>query len=1381
MTSPNQNTVNSFKRIISERRTKSLFFIGLLILFWALVIHIAAVYIRDNSEKEWDTISRESNSRNREYCISIFDLYQSTLQRLSNELIESPNIKRNLGRDDSKKLFEEFLNLNIDKTIQIEAYNSKLELLAFSGRRLDSDIYTLQRALKGNRFSVIKEIGFFTYLIIYSPVHSTNDSSDISGVILCAKLLDVKNQIGDKFLRSEGMIGDIRNKIGSEPLLEPADVISGRMSFDSVAYSDKIRIDLTGIDKSEIGKLFIDKYSKLVHIQSIESLEKKIISALVFGLTVIFFLLCITFSRSIRGRLPKFAIFIGVLIVIRYLWLKYLFPSAILELEVFLPGDYASTFGFGIARSLGDLFITSSFILLIAMYGFYITVKSSSYTALISKLESKAAAIFKIIVSILLFFWVINLFGIVIQSIVYDSNLQFFDKVNVIPASSLFTLNLALLIFSFSMFLFLVSLVIIGNRKLVANVFRESKYRKYSFILYLAALLLVNFFLSGSFKDFNLEGNYRFLIIILSFTLGIYLSFKLYFSKTYNVFSLRNFSVIVIFCMVTVPGILLEKITSQETHFVELIGSRISEKEDDRVRYLLITELSRLTDNKNLESDLIDKSKQQELAFSVWSDSKFSEESFNTAVIITDTNRRKKSDFIFGPADMNSDSVLAFAEKNFFKKKTVDLVKDSLFLSDTLATEEEEIEEFEFESEEPENVYETDKITVLKNDIEKYYLAIVPIEILNLRGTSFETKLGYLMTAVEYDSKNYLLQSATQLFRNYSGDKLFDKLISTPVITEYVGGDIAGSTNRDLSKENTISLNAFKESIKNKPEKSGWRYEIINNEKYRTYYIQAAPEELTLDERIFAISLKRNDIKLIVFFYLKFILFTLVIYIAVLVLVSLVMLTKIRSLRFNFREKLFASFFIVSVIPIILLAIYTRSFIKNKYDGNFQSQIISDLNLVSQSLKSAQTGIGRLDSLGVESGTIMTKSIQQPDKNFNLFSRYRLVATTDEELYKSDLLDTRVDADAYYNIYVLKKDFYSKTKELGPYSFIVGYRPLFDSRNSLIGLISSQTVYKQNLMNEELTEILTFIFGTYLIVIIILLIFVTFMTDRISKPILSLQLATEKVAKGESNIAIDIKSKDELGKLVESFNKMTTELENSKQQLKKVEREAAWRDIARRVAHEIKNPLTPMKLSIQHLFDIYSSHGKDEFGNSLKKTRDIIIKEIDKLNHIATEFSDFAKLPGKDYKETDLNEVIEEVISLYSQAKDITFIKSLDPQIEKIWADKQELNRVFQNLIKNSIQAIDEKGLIEIKTYRNNGKIVAEIIDNGCGIEPEIMEHLFEPNFSTKSTGMGLGLAITKKSLDDMKAEIKFQSTSDKGTKALIRFIPINGKRADQL
>ena len=141
--------------------------------------------------------------------------------------------------------------------------------------------------------------------------------------------------------------------------------------------------------------------------------------------------------------------------------------------------------------------------------------------------------------------------------------------------------------------------------------------------------------------------------------------------------------------------------------------------------------------------------------------------------------------------------------------------------------------------------------------------------------------------------------------------------------------------------------------------------------------------------------------------------------------------------------------------------------------------------------------------------------------------------------------------------------------------------------------------------------------------------------------------------------------------------------------------------------------------------------------------------------------------------------MIEEVVSLYRLAPDVEFKVSLDRNTGSIFADRQELNRVFQNLIKNSIQAIESDGIIEIITYRSGEFIVAEITDNGSGIDTSIMKDLFEPNFSTKSTGMGLGLAITKKTLDEMKAVISFESSLNKGTKVTIRFIPYINKNGN--
>ncbi|MEO8663848.1 MAG: ATP-binding protein [Ignavibacteria bacterium] len=1378
----NNIPVNTGSGKFLDRRFKTLVLIAFLIFMWIIVIHFFSDYLKSNIDKNWNEISNEKNIQHASIVTTLFNENQTDLNNLSETLTSNPDIVKQVQRSDSKKLFEEILKININGNYQLEIYNTRLELLAFKGRKLDSDIYSLQRCLNGQKYTVLKEIGFYTYLINYTPVRDSKDNNQITGVMLTAKLIDIKYQINNKFFSNTGMLNELNELLHVTPEIIPANTFSGKIDIDSAKLEENSVIHLKSPEGNIIGVLLLPKYSEISHVQSIETNSKRISSLLIFGLTIILFLIFYKIILRFDSLTLRFLLFILVLAGIRFIWLGFYFPSKTFASEFFSPGFYASTFGFGIAKSIGEFLITSVFILIISLYGMFLIANRKR------KIKRKIDQPNRLLLHlsnfglIIIFFALIYLFGAVIQSIVFDSNLKFFDKTNIIPNAELFIIQLIILILAFSLFIALVSIIILIIKNSSQEFSRIKYFGKYSFLILLVILIGLNQLINIS-GDFKFDYIYRLMIIVLSFFMGFYAARKLMLTQKYNIFSVKNFSLIILFCIITIPGILLDKITSQETYFVELIGRKVTERDDDKIKFLLMTELTNISEDKKIENNIKDRNKLSELAFSIWSDSKFSEENFNTAVIILDTNKKILSDFVFNSKNTTPDSIVSYSDANYFKKKDlyrtiIDTTGDLDSLSDENMEEDSEDDlSAENNPEDISNLFITDKILILKNTADKYYLGIIPIEKIGLRNTSFQTNLGYLLVAVQYESKNFLTQSSMQLFKNYSKDNLFDKLISTPIITEYVGGEIVTSTNQDLSKANTLSLDAFHESIKSRNEKNEWRYEIINNEKYRTYYIAASQDNGTSSERIFSISLKRNDFKLTTFFYLKFILFVVLIYLLSLVVFALLLTFKIREFRLNFREKLFSSFFIVSVIPIVLLAIYTRSFINDKYDFNFQNAIISDLNLVSQSVKANELHLNNLDSLTREQDKLLTKSLTQTDKNFNLFLKTKLVSTTNEELYKSDLLDTRVDADAYYNIVYLRKDFFSKSEQIGVYSFIVGYKPFFDTRNNIVGLMSSQTVYKQNEINEELTEILTFIFGIYFIVIIILLVFVTFLTDRISKPILRLQNATERISMGDTNVALNISRKDEIGDLVNSFNKMSKELESSKDKLKRAEREAAWRDIARRVAHEIKNPLTPMKLSIQHLYEVYNNGNKNNFPDVLKKTRNIIINEIDKLNRIATEFSAFAKLSGRNYEETDLNEVIEDVVNLYRQAPNIGFSECLDKNIKKIFADKQELNRVFQNLIKNSIQAIDEKGTITIKTCMEGESIIAEVTDDGSGIDPNIMKELFEPNFSTKSTGMGLGLAITKKTLDEMKADIFFDSTLNGGTKVTIRFpsyIPLN-------
>ena len=374
--------------------------------------------------------------------------------------------------------------------------------------------------------------------------------------------------------------------------------------------------------------------------------------------------------------------------------------------------------------------ITSIFILAISIYGIFQASRYTSRNNLVKKDTYRTHILNFLLITV--FFTVIYYFGTVIQSIVFDSNLKFFDKTNIIPNAELFIIQLIIILFSFSMFTIELTIIILIIKNSSYELSPVKFLGKYSFLILLFILLILNQFIQLFTDDFKIDFLYRLMIILFSFFFGVYITRKMLLKKSYKLFSIKNFSLIILFCIIVIPGILLDKITSQETYFVELIGRKITEKDDDRIKFLLMTELSKFSEDSKIETNIRDKNKLPEMAFSIWSDSKFSEENFNTAVIILDTNKKLISDFIFNSGNMKTDSIAGYAENNFFKKK--DLYNEIENFSDTIEYDEEidfETSEESGESsgnEESEMFFSAEKIVLLKNEDQKYYLGIVPIE-----------------------------------------------------------------------------------------------------------------------------------------------------------------------------------------------------------------------------------------------------------------------------------------------------------------------------------------------------------------------------------------------------------------------------------------------------------------------------------------------------------------------------------------------------------------------------------------------------------------------------------------------------------------------------
>ena len=264
----------------------------------------------------------------------------------------------------------------------------------------------------------------------------------------------------------------------------------------------------------------------------------------------------------------------------------------------------------------------------------------------------------------------------------------------------------------------------------------------------------------------------------------------------------------------------------------------------------------------------------------------------------------------------------------------------------------------------------------------------------------------------------------------------------------------------------------------------------------------------------------------------------------------------------------------------------------------------------------------------------------------------------------------------------------------------------------------------------------------------------------------------KKMRFGQRNEKIDYSVNDEIGQLVIQYNKTIEELEKSARLLAQTERESAWRTMARQIAHEINNPLTPMKLTIQQLQR--TKRLKDErFDDYFDKSTEMLVEQIDNLSRIAGTFSNFARMPEARFERMDIAARLHSTVLLFvANNEEVELNYNGKTENVFVLADPEQMLQVFNNLLKNAIQAIptDRNGRIEVSLTQQDKDVVITVADNGKGIPPELLEKVFIPNFTTKTTGMGLGLSITKNIVEMAGGTISFTTNENEGSTFTIVF-----------
>lgn len=475
-----------------------------------------------------------------------------------------------------------------------------------------------------------------------------------------------------------------------------------------------------------------------------------------------------------------------------------------------------------------------------------------------------------------------------------------------------------------------------------------------------------------------------------------------------------------------------------------------------------------------------------------------------------------------------------------------------------------------------------------------------------------------------------------------------------------------------------------------------------------------------------------------------------------------------RKIVFNLKFNIQAAIISIVFVSLLLVALATIFYNIEQYKSKRQNDLDEKMKSIAEEIDMRLEDKDEItDELVLWLKDELTKLSNIFHTDINIYGiDGNLLASSREEIFQRGLVSRRINSQAYFEIFQnFQYNSYFQPEKIGQLSYLSAYKPIINNRGQLLGSINLPYFIRQDNYSQEISTFIVAFINLYVFLFLASVIAAVFIANQITRPLVVIQQNLQKMELGKRNEPITYKRNDEIGSLVKEYNKKVDELAVSADLLARSERESAWREMAKQIAHEIKNPLTPMKLNIQYL---QRTKGKnEEYNEFLERVTATLIEQIDNLSDIATEFSNFAKIPVARNQIFVLAEQLQKVIDLYEthNRAHIEFNPGNHGDI-KVNADREQLGRAIINLIKNSIQAIpkNKQGMIEIKLDRRDHMAVISVSDNGTGIPKDLQDKLFSPSFTTKTSGMGLGLSIVKNIVENFAGRIRFETRPGEGT-----------------
>lgn len=488
--------------------------------------------------------------------------------------------------------------------------------------------------------------------------------------------------------------------------------------------------------------------------------------------------------------------------------------------------------------------------------------------------------------------------------------------------------------------------------------------------------------------------------------------------------------------------------------------------------------------------------------------------------------------------------------------------------------------------------------------------------------------------------------------------------------------------------------------------------------------------------------------------------------------------TQGKIINLTLRKRIHFSMLGIVFISFIIIGLVTVVFFNYQYSQSNSGKLRKLIQTVEASIVQYAKSHGALDN--AQSFNELTNlppfkyfisnlsNLQKTDINIYNASGV-LSVTSQENIYEKALLARIIMPDAYYNLDKNRSSLYIQNEKIGELSYLSSYAPILDQQGNAVAYINVPYFASDKEVNYQISNILVALINLYAFIFLISGLLTVFITQWITRTFNVVIDRFEKLSLTE-NERIEWPYEDEIGLLVREYNKMVAKVEGSAMMLAQSEREGAWREMAKQVAHEIQNPLTPMKLNIQYLQQALNNNYPNVNELAMKVSKSLI-EQIDNLAYIANEFSNFAKMPEAKPTLLELNKILEESVALYLNEENFKVSFNKYPHDIYIVSDLSQLRRIFSNLLENATQSIpnNKHGIITVSLKIEDGYVIISFSDNGTGIDPATTEKIFQPYFTTKSSGTGLGLAMTKKIIESWNGKIWFETEMDKGTTFFIK------------